>query len=118
MPVEVDVGTGDLPTRFILLQLRELQPRCNCNRMHLHRTVSYKRQAQNVSHIQIRTKKEHAEGGTQCTHHHSTTWQVSKQLRNTSRVLKLRNNLIVLNFDLFVQKAYFAIKRNNQGGSS
>lgn len=35
MVAEVDVGAV-LPTRLTLEQLRELQPRCNCNRAHLH----------------------------------------------------------------------------------
>lgn len=38
MVAEVDVGTV-LPTRLTLVQLRELQSRCNCNRVHLHQSV-------------------------------------------------------------------------------
>lgn len=33
---EVDVGTGVLQIRLTLVQLREFQPRCNCNKIHLH----------------------------------------------------------------------------------
>lgn len=39
MVAEVDVGTVLLPIRLTLVQLRELQSRCNCNRVHLHQTV-------------------------------------------------------------------------------
>lgn len=83
MPAEVvEVGTRNLPTRFILLQLRELQPRCNCNRTDLHPSVSFTNsrklmlvaRPQRTIMAQTNGKEKHAtkkKRGTQCTHHHS-----------------------------------------------